>query len=136
MKEDHGLDLADEHVKKMRTALRQQFETNYEVMFKDEYAEEWTKAEKVLKEERWKKYESIQDIQAVIRKLVLTNTRELCTQTEEAVWNDIPDKLRYEFCPDKDESENGGVEGAGIRPGVYEASDDSSVKERRQEEAR
>ena len=58
------------------------------------------------------------------------------TQTETAIWNDIPDKLRYNYYSEKDGSINGEKEGVGLRDGPYEASDDSSVKERKKNEER
>jgi hypothetical protein len=95
-----------------------------------------TKAEKALREEMYQRYERATDMQEVIRKIIRNNSVSLYTQTETAIWNDIPDKLRYNYYSEKDGSVNGEKDGVGLRDGPYEASDDSSVKERKKNEER
>ena len=54
--------------------------------------------------------------------------------TEEAIWNDIPERLKYNHYDEKDSDDGSPGSPRGLKPGPYEDSDDISVQERRKQE--
>ena len=98
-----------------------------ESLFDKQNIPQLEKAVKREEKERDTKQKYLREVQMVLRKLMLSNSKNIATMTEKAMWNEAAQYQAYNYTKDaRDVSSSSSEE---IKYDYYEQSDDSDVKE-------
>ena len=126
-KAEKGLHMEDKYMAKQRDFLAKNYHADHSVLFNPEYEIDFKEAQATLDEVKDDKTIVLQDMQDAFRKIMKNNSKEIKCQTEEAIWNDLPQRLKYHHSNNGESSEE---------EGDVENSQDSEAKARKKQEAR